>query len=541
MGSGGRRRTSAAGVPAAAGVLAAVRCFLFLTLAAAGAGAWGADGAGTAGAVGARAGAAAAEAAPIRFGLASMPSTLDPRFATDAASSRINRLLYARLATLDESLRPAPGLARWERAGPLRYRFRLRPGRAPFHDGSPVTARDVKATLDFVLDPAHGSPHRGSLAAIEAVTVLDDDTFELRLREPDLLLPGKLEMGILPAAGLAAGREFNVDPVGSGPFELVEWKGQGRLGLRRRSDGQRVEFVHVPDPNTRVLKLVRGEIDMAQGDLVPELTGWLRERPRIEVRTVRGTTFAYIGFNLEDPVTGDPRVRRAIAHAIDRESLIRYVMESAARPASTLLAPGHWAAHGGLAPIRHDPERARALLAEAGYGVGGAPSDGRRRVRIVYKTSTNPLRLRIAAAIQHQLGEAGMDVEVRSNDWGTFYGDIKAGRFQMYSLSWVGIKLPDIFRYVFHSEAAPPAGANRGRFRDERSDRLIEAAERAATLEEQARHYRALQARVHELLPYVPLWYEDVVHAARRGIGGFRLASDGSYDGLAEVFRRRPG
>lgn len=525
MGCGGRRRA-----PAAVG-LAAVRCFLlFLAFAAAEA-------------------AAAEGAAPIRFGLASMPSTLDPRFATDAASSRINRLLYARIATLDESLRPAPGLAQWERTGPLRYRFRLRPGRAPFHDGSPVTARDVKATLDFVLDPAHGSPHRGSLAAIEAVTVLDDDTFELRLREPDLLLPGKLEIGILPAADLRAGREFNVDPVGSGPFELVEWRGQGRLGLRRRSDGQRVEFVHVPDPNTRVLKLVRGEIDMAQGDLVPELTGWLRERPRIEVRTVRGTTFAYLGFNLEDPVTGDARVRRAIAHAIDRESLIRYVMESAARPATTLLAPGHWAAHGGLAPIRYDPERARALLAEAGYGVGAGGADAGadggggsgRRVRIVYKTSTNPLRLRIAAAIQHQLGEAGMDVEVRSNDWGTFYGDIKAGRFQMYSLSWVGIKLPDIFRYVFHSEAVPPAGANRGRFRDERSDRLIEAAERAATLEEQARHYRALQARVHELLPYVPLWYEDVVHAARRNVGGFRLAPDGSYDGLAEVFRRRPG
>ena len=132
---------------------------------------------------------------------------------------------------------------------------------------------------------------------------------------------------------------------------------------------------------------------------------------------------------------------------------------------------------------------------------------------------------------------AGFDVEVQSNDWGTFYGDVKAGRFQMYSLAWVGIKMPDIFRYVFHSDSIPPGGANRGRLRDPMIDQLIERAERAPTLEGQARLYRELQHRVHTALPYVPLWYEDNVRVSRPGVEGYRLNTDGNYDGLKAVGR----
>ncbi len=102
-----------------------------------------------------------------------------------------------------------------------------------------------------------------------------------------------------------------------------------------------------------------------------------------------------------------------------------------------------------------------------------------------YKTSTDPVRVRIATVIQQQLAEVGIDMRLSSYDWGTFFGDIKAGRFQMYSLAWVGIKTPDIFRYAFHSSSLPPEGANRGRLASAAVDRLIEAAEQGATLEAQ--------------------------------------------------------
>jgi peptide/nickel transport system substrate-binding protein len=174
--------------------------------------------------------------------------------------------------------------------------------------------------------------------------------------------------------------------------------------------------------------------------------------------------------------------------------------------------------------------RARQLLAEAGYSEA-------EPLKLGYKTSTDPLRIRIATIIQQQLREAGIDMALQSYDWGTFYGDIKAGRFQMYSLSWVGIKTPDIFRYAFHSKSLPPEGANRGHLHDAGIDNLVAAAEQGASLEAQALAYRDIQFRLLQLLPYIPLWYEDHVFAARNDISGYQLASDGNYDSLVTTIR----
>ncbi len=464
----------------------------------------------------------------LRFGLVAMPVTLDPRFATDAASSRINRLLYQRLVNFDEQYRPVPALATWEVLTPRHYRFHLKEAR--FSNGEPVTARDVEATFAFIRDEKNASPHRMALNSIARMAVVDDHTIDFFLHEADPLFPGRLGMGILPAGLIASGHPFNRRPVGSGPFVLLGWEEGAGLRLRRRRDGQAFEFVKVQDPTVRVLKLLRGEIDMLQNDLPPELVNYLRRQDGIRVMKGTGSNYAYLGFNLRDAVAGDARVRRAIAHAIDREAIIRHVMGEAARPAIGLLPPDHWSSDPAVPQVAHDVQRARRLLKEAGY-------DEHHPVRLVYKTSSDPFRLRLATIIQHQLAEAGIEVTLKSYDWGTFYGDIKAGRFQMYSLMWVGIKLPDIYRYVFHSSAVPPAGANRGRFADPWVDALIERAEAGLSLGEQAQYYGRLQALIQQELPYVPLWYEDHVFVARAGIAGYRIARDGNYDGLAHVYR----
>ena len=300
--------------------------------------------------------------------------------------------------------------------------------------------------------------------------------------------------------------------------------------MLRYSDHQTVRFLTVRDPTVRVLKLIRGEVDILQGDLPPEMTRWLSQQPAIRVETKEGNTFAYVGFNLEDPVTSRLEIRKAIAHAIDRDAIIEYVMGRAARKAGALLPPAHWSGHPGLNGYVYDPDAARRLLREAGYGDANP-------LQLTYKTSNDPFRLRLATIIQYQLKAAGIHVNIRSYDWGTFYGDIKAGRFQMYSLSWVGLKMPDIFRYLFHSSAVPPDGANRGRFKDARVDALIEAAEATPDLEQQAGLYRDLQAYLLEQLPYVPLWYEDTILVTRADISGYALAADGNYDGLMTVTR----
>ncbi|RMG29403.1 MAG: ABC transporter substrate-binding protein [Gammaproteobacteria bacterium] len=467
----------------------------------------------------------------IRLGIANRVITLDPRYATDAVSARIDRLLYQRLVDFDAHQQPVPALARWQRLSPTHYRFRLVEPRPRFDDGHRLDAEDVRATYANVLDPATASPHRGSLRLVRAIEVRDSRTVDFYLSRPDPLFPGVLTLGILPARGLAEGRDFNLHPEGTGPFRLLARADAARVVLERRRDGQRFEILSVRDATVRVLKLLRGELDLVQNDLPAELVAWLAHRREVRLLRHPGSNFAYIGFNLQDPVTGDRRVRLAVAKAIDRRAIVRYLLAGHARLAGGLLPPEHWAGHPGLQGIAYDPEGARRLLAALGH----SPA---HPLRLVYKTSNNAQRLRIATVLRDYLERVGFDVKIRSYDWGTFYGDIKAGRFQMYTLAWVGIKSPDIFRYVFHSASVPPAGANRGRYRNPEVDRLIEAAATAASFRERQRLYRRIQEILLEDLPYVPLWFEDQVAVVRRDIHGYRLATDGNYDALAEVYRR---
>ncbi len=466
----------------------------------------------------------------IRMGLASAPSSLDPRVATDAASERINRLLYDRLVELDDAGMPVPGIARWERLGPDHYRFFLAPRRRSFHDGSRLESGDVKATIEFVLEPGNGSPFRTALSLIERIETPSSEQVDFFLRRPDPLFPAYLGVGIVPAEAAARSHPFNSRPLGSGPFRFVDWPTEGRLILQRLRDGQHFSFVLVKDPSVRIMKLLRGEIDMLQNDLPPELAAFLGRQQGVVVARAPGTNFSYIGFNLMNPDTARLQVRRAVAHAIDRDAIIEYLMQGGARPAQALLPPEHWAGGKGLEPLEYDPPKARELLREAGYGPG-------HPLELEYKTSSDPFRIRIATIIQSQLARVGVSVKVRSYDWGTFFGDIKAGRFQLYSLTWVGIRTPDLFRYIFHSSSLPPGGANRGRYRSADADRLIEAAEAVDDLSRQAPIYQRLQALVLVDLPYLPLWYEDQIFVHRSDITGYDIAADGNYDGLLKVKR----
>jgi peptide/nickel transport system substrate-binding protein len=461
----------------------------------------------------------------LRFAVASAPLSLDPRLATDATSERLNHLLFRGLVEFDEARRPVPGLAKWQRLSPRHYRFVLGATGRELTNGRRLQAQHVKETYSFILNPANASPHRGNLSHIERIEVLDTDRLDFYLSRADSLFPARLGTGIVvedKQGGL----------VGSGPFRLYDAGQLHDVWLQRRRDGQLFRFLHVADPTVRVLKLLRGEIDMLQNDLPPELIRHIADKDNLYLQTRHGTNFTYLGFNLDDAVTGQVKLRRAIAMAIDRKAIIRHLFAERARPAASILPPEHWAGLEQGKGVGYDPAGAKRLLAELGYSTT-------RPVSIIYKTSTDPVRLRIATVIRQQLAEVGIDVEIRSYDWGTFFADIKAGNFQMYSLSWVGVRSPDIFEYVFHSRSVPPAGANRGRYRSVRADGLIDSAIGAMDDAEMTGLWHELQTHLLDDLPYVPLWYEHQVFVSREGVTAYQLSADGNYDGLNTVDRVR--
>jgi peptide/nickel transport system substrate-binding protein len=463
----------------------------------------------------------------IRFGVQTLPENFDPRFATDAASERVNHLLYRGLVRFDQQRAAVPDLAEWQRPEAHRYRFRLR-DQPLFVHGGRLSMHDVAATYHSILAPGNHSPHRTTLSVIKEIRVVDGLTLDFVLKRPDPFFPSYLVSGILPAELIDGGHDFSTQPAGCGRFRLLR-RDAAKVLLERRRDRQKIELVQVKDPAIRVLKLLRGEIQLLQNDLSPSLLKYLSEQPQVELASMPGSNFTYLGFNLEDRAVSDRRVREAIAHAIDREAIIRYLFLGRARPANALFPPGHMLADPGLAQIDHDPQRARRLLAEAGY------DDGHPLV-LSYKTSSDPFRLRLATIMQQQLAAAGIKTRIESYDWGTFFGDIKNGNFQLYSLTWVGIKTPDSFRYIFHSDSVPPLGANRGRYRSQEVDSLIESAEASQRTEQQLPLYRQLQRLLLSELPYVPLWYEEQVVAWRhQQVAGYEVTVDGSYDGLESI------
>jgi peptide/nickel transport system substrate-binding protein len=456
----------------------------------------------------------------IRMVLSQAPLNLDPRYATDAASERINRLIYRPLVDFDEHSRPQPALASWQQRSPLQYRFILNPQNDQFHDGTRLTSADVAATYQSLL-ALRNSPHTAEFANIKEVRAVDAATIDFDLHQPDASFPAKLIIGILPASLIAQNHDFAHHPIGSGPLRLVAW--DSTLRLERVSDKQIFVLQEVKDPTVRVLKLMRGEADLLQGDLPPELVGYLRRQKGIEVHEGKGANFSYLGFNLQDEQLKNPLVREAIAHAIDRPAIVRLALVGGSREAEAILPPEHWAGNPDLAAHEYNPRLARELLQQAGIKLP---------LKLTYKTSTDAQRVRLATIMQAQMQVAGIELEIRSLDWGTFFDDIKHGKFQLYGLTWVGIKTPEINRLAFYSDAVPPKGANRGRFQDKAMDELIVQAEAGGE-----GGWRQVAAYAHQALPYIPLWYEGQFVAMREGLENYSLKSDGNWDGLATITR----
>jgi peptide/nickel transport system substrate-binding protein len=474
----------------------------------------------------------------INFLIESSPNNLDLRQGTDSQSERIGELIYDPLVRKDDHFNLQPWLATsWDRPDALTWVFHLRSG-VRFHDGKPLTATDVAWSIRSMTDGTILTGKGDAFKDVASVSVSDPLTLALHMRKPNQSLLFNLSDGLFGVVENGSGRDEGLHPVGTGPFRFVGQVQDKEVVVERNAGYwagapkiERVRFEVVPDDITTALEMKKGSGDVESNVLTMDMVHSLSAQPNLRVETGPGARVDYANFNVTDPALRDPRVRQAIACAIDKPALIAALWRSRARPAETLLPQEHWAAasNNDLPQYPHDIARAERLLDAAGL----KPDKDGISLRFTLKTSTDETTRLEAQAIQAELREAGIALTLRSAEFGTFYSDITKGAFQMYMLRWIGSNEdPDIFRYGYATESFPPKGANRGRYSNPKLDALLKAAAAENDDALRRRDYVEVQQILATDLPGIPLWYPDnvVIHSAR--LTNVTLNAGGSFDFL---------
>jgi peptide/nickel transport system substrate-binding protein len=468
----------------------------------------------------------------LQVDLPAAPTAIDPRITADAISSRVAELIYDSLVRIDRNGEFVGDLAEsLERPAPTEIVFHL--GRnVHFSDGRPFSARDVKFTYESILDPATLSIKRAGLAELAAVTIADDYTLTMTTRRPYAPALAMATIGIVPYGSPIPGE--GATPPGTGPFRLVRLAHDEAVILARNPYSQSaanailgLALKVVPDPTVRALELTEGNCGFAENDaLQAELIPYLAAQPHLRIVRSPGSTYHYLVFNFRDERLRDLSVRRAIAYAIDREAIVASMIRGKARVASGVLAPENWAYAGDVTHYPYDAAKARGLIEAAGYSARARP------LRLTYMTT--PEGRRLAEVLQAMLLRVGIVLDIHTNEWATFYSDLRNGNFDMASSQWVGIGDPHQYYEIFDSHMTPGAGgSNRGDYSNSRMDQLVEAGD--ATIDPVARRaiYRDVQRLAADDLPYVSLWWDDNVAAYDRRLTGFAPYPNGSLISLA--------
>lgn len=471
----------------------------------------------------------------------SSPNNLDLRIGTDAQSERIGALIFDALVKKDEHYNLQPWLAAsWEQPDALTWVFHLRDG-VRFHDGRPLSSADVVWTIESLIDPAHGgliTSKAGSFASVDHADARDRLTVVIHLKHPDAGLLFNMSDGLFGVVPNGAAGDFGSHPIGTGAFRFVSAVQDKEVRVERNKDFwagapkiEKIRFAVVPDAITTALELKKGSGDMESNAITLDMVHALRDVPSLATEVGPSSVVIYMNFNVEDPFLRDRRVRQAIACAIDRQAIIDALWRGKARLADSLLPPEHWAraADSEMPAYPHDPVRAQNLLSAAGY----APKSNGIRLRLTLKTSTDETTRLLAAILQQQLRSAGIDLQIRSAEFGTFYSDVTRGAFQIYALRWIGSNEdPDIFRYAYGSGSFPPKGGNRGHYSNPRVDQLLRDAAVEKDHVARRKDYVGVQQILAEDLASIPLWYPDneVVHTRR--VQGVHPSGAGDFDYL---------
>jgi peptide/nickel transport system substrate-binding protein len=466
---------------------------------------------------------------------------LDPRFVADPYGLRVSRLLFASLVTIDpKTLEVRPDLAESVTVrSPTEIEVTLREG-LRFSDGSPLTTEDVIATFDGVVDPALGSRYAHTYRRIAEMRLIGPRTIRFVLSEPHATFLTDLELPIVRSedAHRRIASQEQPFPVGAGPYRLVK-REPGLLELRANPYWHRgspkhpnLRLVVIRDDNTRALRMLASQGDLAMGSIPPLLLPMFEDDPRFEIREAPGISTMYLGFETESPKLRDVRVRRAIAHAIDRDLLVRAKYDGLARTTESWIPKGHWAYANTLRPVDFDPGRARELLDAAGFV---DPTGPEPRMSLVLRTTSDRFRQSIARAIAAMLREVGIEVDVRPSEAATLIADLNRGRFEITLLQVPEVIEPHVLSWFFDSSRIPGPqheGANRWRYENPELDALFELGRTQVEVAKRRAAYVHIQQILARDLPVLPLWQPDTVAVLRRGLD-VAVSRDGRFGTLA--------
>jgi peptide/nickel transport system substrate-binding protein len=471
--------------------------------------------------------------------LESSPTNLDIRIGSDAQAEHVGALIFDSVVREDEHYNLQPALATsWTWRDPLTLVLHIREG-VRFHDGKLLDAADVAWSIDSMHNGAIVTSKSGNFDSVDHVEIIDAHTCIVHLKRPNASLLFNMSDGLSAVVEKSAGKQMGEYPVGTGPFRFVSETQDKDVVLERNPDYwggaptiPKLRFAIVPDAITRALELQKGSADAASNSLTGDTVATLSRDPNLVVESQPGSIVNYMTFNATDPLLRDPRVRQAFAYAVDRPAIVKALLHGQAEIVDTLLPLGHWAAPAAgdsITRYAHDSAKAQALLEAAGFH---ADAHG-VRIHLTLKSSTDDTMRLLAAVVQQQVREAGIDLQLRQNEFGTFYSDVTKGAFQIYVLRWVGSNEdPDIFRYAYSSAMMPPKGGNRGHFSNTQVDGLVAAGAAEVDTAKRRDIYLQLQHTLADAEPSLLLWSPDniVVHTKR--LHGVKPTSDGSFDWL---------
>jgi peptide/nickel transport system substrate-binding protein len=453
----------------------------------------------------------------LRIGLEAQPTTMDPGLSTDVYSSQVFSQILEGLFVLDPQGVPQPALAAsWTASSDERvWTFSLRRN-VKFHDGTDFTSDDVKYTIDRILDPETKSPNRGLLAEIASVEAVDRHMVRITTRNAFAPMLTNLAIGayIVPrAAHTRLGRDFARRPVGTGPFRMVEWVADDRIVLEAFPDYwngrpalDRLLFRFVPEASVRLAELESGGIDLIAGVPAQDLRR-LRVSLLVDLHEIVGANYRLY----------DVRVRRAIAHAIDKKRVVDVVWPGRGVVAEGPIPSTSWAFDERFRGVGFDLPRAKQLLAEAGHPDGFEMN--------VLLSEAEELRREIALIID-MLKQVNITVKVTVVDFPTLLDRLLKANYDVLRVGWTTNPEPDSLLYSpFHSSAI--GGFNFTKLRNSRVDELLDRGRRILDRNARIPIYREVQRIVVDDAPMVFVFHEKRVYATRKAVQGFNAHVSG--------------